>query len=650
MRFLPSDVVGGGNKRAPSRSVAAGRKPSLRSFTLISGTATLGAIALVAGVFVASDLVASADALGAEVGASVSINDNYYVTISASDVDMTLSSAGTGERTTYTTNTVGLSTDAPGGVDLYLSMSGASNSLYLNGDSTSPHTIPSTAASLSLDSFASNTWGYSMDNINYQAVPTTTDGAALISSIAEGDNSQTNADVPVYYGIKVNEELPAGLYSNRLTYSAVVDGITNVTASLTSITVDGEPVEQLQPEATNVITATIGLMTANFGTPRVYLTTTEPDGTIECKNVITSANDSGYLQVVCEVTPAQGATGVTMTVTGKGSSDDIFCQGGTYDLSSSECEAGDWRWGSYSVTMPDVISYMGFAGIDYMQDMTPSVCASANTNDTGMLIDSRDDKQYWVAKLADGRCWMTQNMELDLKSRTLTSTDSDVASNYTFGSSVMYTSPSGGGSTSTTIAAWNLGDYVRTVLSEASSSTSCDTYTNLSECTSYFTDVSSMTPMTSVRTDGKAVEGTTYDAHFKTGYYYSWNAATAGSGGSITSGQAASSICPKGWELPTSSNTSSGSFYYLLSQYGLTSNVTFGSNNIALAPLYFVRSGTVYPGGSLYGIALSGTYWSSTPYSSNSYAYIFYFDYPVVEPSSYGTRQRGFSVRCIASA
>ena len=32
------------------------------------------------------------------------------------------------------------------------------------------------------------------------------------------------------------------------------------------------------------------------------------------------------------------------------------------------------------------------------------------------LVDVRDNKLYWVAKLEDNHCWITQNLDLDITS------------------------------------------------------------------------------------------------------------------------------------------------------------------------------------------------------------------------------------------
>ena len=364
------------------------------------------------------------------------------------------------------------------------------------------------------------------------------------------------------------------------------------------------------------------------------------------------------MTIQCDTTPTTVATGITLHIVPKGSSEDTFCIDGTYDANSSECEAGEWKWGNFTVALPDITTpapdinrpATSWDDLEIMQHMTPEICASASEGDTKQLIDWRDDKTYWVAKLADGNCWMTQSLELNFDDvKTLTPDTSDVTSNWTPGVS-MLTNGNGGVQNSTTVQAWNLGDYVWT---SPNTATSCGTTTgNLSYCPNQFTEVSSMTPMTEYRTDGVVVDGNTYDAHYKAGYYYSYVAATAGTGTSVTTrgDKATDSICPKGFELPASHstyNSTPGSFYNLLSKYGLTSSTTSGNNSITRAPLFFVRSGYVYPTNYLYGAGRLGYYWSSVAYSS-SYAYYLYFDLSTVYPSNDFSRYNGQSVRCVA--
>lgn len=88
--------------------------------------------------------------------------------------------------------------------------------------------------------------------------------------------------------------------------------------------------------------------------------------------------------------------------------------------------------------------------ITYMQEMTPAICAATTTPDDSLdtadyddwdgshhgdinyiprkvLVDTRDNQKYLVAKLADGECWMTQNLNLVMSTtKTLTKDDSDL--------------------------------------------------------------------------------------------------------------------------------------------------------------------------------------------------------------------------------
>lgn len=177
-------------------------------------------------------------------------------------------------------------------------------------------------------------------------------------------------------------------------------------------------------------------MTNTYGTPRVYLETTDPAGYQECGSVTVSRNESGYMTITCKVTPTQAATGVTLHIVPKGSSDDRFCADNTYQPDTSDCEAGEWKWGSLVVEATDIVAPpKPLMELTYMQEMTPESCAASQEGDTKRLIDSRDNKYYWVAKLADGNCWMTQNLDLDLNTvGTLTPGSSNVSADWNFNS------------------------------------------------------------------------------------------------------------------------------------------------------------------------------------------------------------------------
>lgn len=101
------------------------------------------------------------------------------------------------------------------------------------------------------------------------------------------------------------------------------------------------------------------------------------------------------------------------------------------------------------------------------------------------------------------------------------------------------------------------------------------------------------------------------------------------------------SICPAGWTLPKSgSQTSSGSFAYLMQQY---------SNNDVWAwmePLSFSLSG--FWGGYFDSVGGGGYYWASTV--SSSYA-AYFFDLGrrgKINVAASNGRSLGLSLRCVA--
>lgn len=164
--------------------------------------------------------------------------------------------------------------------------------------------------------------------------------------------------------------------------------------------------------------------------------------------------------------------------------------------------------------------------------------------------------------------------------------------------------------------------------------------------------------------NGATYNATEYDAHYLAGNYYQWNAATAGTGGAITSGNAAGSICPKNWKLPSSAISTStiikGTYAYLLRQYGLastwdsgslsgTSSVNGATYNIAQSPLFFVRSGSIWYGDPtpFNGASLTSAYWSSRAGSSTGVAYGVYFDERSTYPSNGRFVYSGYPIRCL---
>ena len=538
---------------------------SPKQISIMATVAIMGMVVILSTLFLASDAASNSYAI--DDPNAVMVDDQHYVSLSVSNADLSFTPAD-GSLVGSKQAGVTVSTNVPGGAKLYLSTADSTNALYKDGDTSgSSPAIQPTNRATTLANMPVNTWGYSLDNTNFQAVPTSA-SAALIADVNGSTVGTTSGDVisatvPVYYGAKVDSSLPAGTYSNRVVYSVI--GTIPVNISSVTVSVGGESVENLQAGEVNTIVVTTDLTTSELGTPRVYLTTTSPAGTVECGNVNVAKNSQGYMTITCVATPSAAATGVTLHIT-QGSS-------------------GDWKWGDFAHALPDIVN-----PVSYMQDFTTSQCNSMSRGEQIQLMDSRDSKMYWVAKLPDGNCWMTQNLDLDLStSKTLTPADTNIPKNWT---------PST--STTTSISGYN-----------------SDTGKSYNPGDKYYEGSYSASDPTTM--------------HYHVGNYYQWSAATAGYTGF---GRSTRSICPKGWTLPSERQ------FQTLIDNGLS------GSNFMNAPYYLLRGGQLH-NGSLNDAGSHGYYWPSTPNgSSGAYTLDFYLGY-VDTYTVY--RYLGHSVRCVAA-
>ncbi len=263
----------------------------------------------------------------------------------------------------------------------------------------------------------------------------------------------------------------------------------------------------------------------------------------------------------------------------------------------------------------------------YMQDLTPTMIADLlpNVGNTFVAYDKRDNQSYKIAKLADGKYWMVENLNL-AGGTTITSADSDVTESYTL----------------------------------PASATKNENDNNLTDATQFSDDNTAY-----VFNSGNKTNCGASGQNVPCGSYYSYVAATAGTGASITSNgyNASGSICPKGWRLPTattegvdrdSGGYTGGDFYNLAIQYGMTTgnykedpdnSPTFASLAGPGTTPGFLRAGRYYDSTFNYGGSY-GFYWSSTS-ASGTYAYYMNFGSSYVDSADNNTRRRGNSVRCL---
>ena len=292
-----------------------------------------------------------------------------------------------------------------------------------------------------------------------------------------------------------------------------------------------------------------------------------------------------------------------------------------------------------------------------MQDMTNQICQAATVMGGGaqmQLIDDRtnlDGKKrlYWIAKLADGNCWMTQNLDLDLiANHTYTHSDTDLGWHpNSFDANATWTL-TGGPST----IAWD---------SEAGAFTGWQN----SHTFPYSADPGEKYYYTSNSTANDIQYNSLQDCvsagyadceHYHAGNYYNWTTAIASNDSSVSQGggNIQSSICPAGWRLPNVVNNDEFSrllvYYDVITANDSDTYSTNGFDAIRVTPLYFVRAGSIYEG-SIGDVKSSGYYYSASVQGYNG-AYYLSFSKSNIRTRFWNSyrqyRYSGQSVRCLA--
>lgn len=268
-----------------------------------------------------------------------------------------------------------------------------------------------------------------------------------------------------------------------------------------------------------------------------------------------------------------------------------------------------------------------------MQQMTPEICANSSLGEEKQLVDTRDDKRYWVTKLADNNCWMTQNLDFDLiQSDIFTGMEIDIDPQHepwsAYAQTVTTLNSSTWGNTNGRPHSFDPGDYY----SDGDTSASSCNYLTTSNCAHF-----SKTPF---EENGE---------HGHVGNYYNWTAAVAygywGTREISTSGQDIEiSICPTGWRLPYGYNSQNGNDFVTLST--ASEWATNSDQKLAQNPSYFIRAGYI-SSGSLIDAGSQGAFWSSTT-AGNAYAAKMSFRSNQVTTVAIDNRGYGFTVRCIA--
>ncbi|RYC74649.1 InlB B-repeat-containing protein [Candidatus Nanosyncoccus alces] len=254
----------------------------------------------------------------------------------------------------------------------------------------------------------------------------------------------------------------------------------------------------------------------------------------------------------------------------------------------------------------------------YLQNWTGCSAMTATTYEDGVLTvgkntitaltDSRDGEVYTIAKLADGNCWMTENLRLDNSvAEGDTPTTQELSTTNTNHPSLPLTN-----------------DYSAQTTSNRLSASSNNWCTDWDQAACYDQSIINTNNSDLGNTDLTASYNASGDnaQWYSYGNNYNWYSATAGNGKQETDSNVTveGDLCPAGWQLPyggsgdgsegNNKGNTNGGFYYLNQQMGGNTSST-DSNNWRSFPNNFVYSGYWY-GSSAYNRGYYGYYWSST--------------------------------------
>ena len=278
------------------------------------------------------------------------------------------------------------------------------------------------------------------------------------------------------------------------------------------------------------------------------------------------------------------------------------------------------------------------------------------------LTDQRDGNTYAVAKLADGKCWMIENLRLD----NTNSDNSTGALAQGYGTSTTYGNFSGLAEPET--ANFSSSTTANSIYYSGTQSGTASINIGTSNTPGYrmprFNNQNTASPATNMTGTGNNT--------YSYGNWYTWSAAVADTSYYSTNNQSITetSICPKGWHLPkggNNQNTANNEFLALSEAiigakpadyssqtypyYGRnnTTEGTNASNKLRSFPNNFIYSG-YFNDSSARSRGSNGFYWSSSVYGSY-YSYNLNFSSSRVNPGTYSSsKYYGFSVRCLVGS
>lgn len=282
-------------------------------------------------------------------------------------------------------DTITANTNSPAGYKLYVSTDSTTNDIYLDGQESNnvegEKLIATTGTNELPAVLENNSWGFAVAGAgNFDSAYNTTNPsvASKFAAVPEKDNEQlihdhsgraTDDETEIYFAAKVDTNITSGNYITTILYTTLSEATdqdrTEINLSNSAFTTN---------YATGNKTITIDTSIMSSKTPTI----TVKIGTKDAMNVTIVKNAPLSIAFDLPANLSEGLYDVTIYIT---------------NLAKSYTKEK-----AIGIYKP-------------MQEMTTEFCASMTLEEQKQFLDTRDNKIYWAAKLKDGNCWMTQNLD-----------------------------------------------------------------------------------------------------------------------------------------------------------------------------------------------------------------------------------------------
>ena len=546
---------------------------------------------------------------------------NPSINITLSDPNLIIDNLTPGSSSDSNIITVNISTNAGYGYYMSATAGTSTGNTDLTNQSSSSAKFTNLSSNVAtLSSFPDNNWGYSYStdngttwisgsegntNAGYNGLPLDNDDSGATGIILTSTDSFTNSgSVKFKIGAKASTTQATGVYTNTVNFYAVAN-----------------PEPQLGPESCEA-----GKICYHVNS------LTQTEGTMGKQELDDSSNAITDNSTVTLLASNFSRTGYGFA----GWSD-------TYDYT------GNLYGPQETITTPTGTSTNGLSlyaiwikSAGSMQSDAANICsgltvASSTTktlNSVSALTDQRDNNTYAIAKLADGNCWMIENLRLDAEA-TRGDTNRLLSQGYgtstTYGNFIGLADAENTGFSETYMAnsLYYSGTQSGTAIIDIGTGTLNSAGTRMPRYNNLNTRSRAVNPTSNTFPIDNTVGGM-----YSYGNYYSWHAAIANTihydsptntdANGKTSETVNTSICPNGWRLPygrdSSNGAVSGGFYNL---YNMMKNdiTTVNGSNFRAYPNNYLQSGDIGDS-SIYARGSGGLYLSSTADSFYSAYYL----------------------------